>query len=124
MIDTYGFYAFSKRKNKDHTHIELEEQKVPMLRKTVSCDDSKMIYQNDITKNGNNHFHVAETEVVSTLDLFFFFFFFAENIKIKRKSVTLLILLPVKAFCCLAIREYLQLFYIPTNPLDVTFKLS
>ena len=70
MIDTYGFYAFSKRKNKDHTHIELEEQKVPMLRKTVSCDDSKMIYQNDITKNGNNHFHVAETEVVSTLDLF------------------------------------------------------
>ena len=51
---------FSEQKNNEH--IELADQKLPMIRKTVSCDDSRIVSE-EKTLNGGRHVH--ETEVVS-----------------------------------------------------------
>ena len=56
------YIIFRDRKSKNKDQIELE-QRIPMIRKTVSCDDRHMLYEQNAVNGG--HFATAETEVVS-----------------------------------------------------------
>ena len=63
------YIIFRDRKSKNKDQIELE-QRIPMIRKTVSCDDRHMLYEQNAVNGG--YIATAETEVVSLMLYIYF----------------------------------------------------